>query len=1061
MFINFKNYTIRSKNIVQNKQHLTQQNLMKKMCKIFLLLVLLCPVSIIAQSIFTGTVVDSKTKQTLPGVNVVLLGTTSGTSTGFDGKFVLKGLKNGDKIIFSFVGYRSSTITFTGQTSVEVVLSEDSNELKEVVVQVGYGSVKKKDATGSVALITAKDFNKGAIISADQLLAGKAAGVRITNNGGSPDSAPNIRIRGGASLSASNNPLIIIDGVAIGDLNPAGVNNPFTLINPNDIESFSILKDASATAIYGIRGSNGVILITTKKGSTGAPQYNYSANISIGMVGKKLSVMDGPTFTRFIQQYYPNKTNLLGIDDPNVNDNPATPSINEGIDNLSTPNVIEGRILSNTDWQNEILRTSVSTDHNFSARANLYKKIPFRASLGFSDIQGLIKTNDYKRFNYSLKLTPKLLDDNLKIDINAKGTLTDKNNVDEGGALGGALRMDPTKPVYGTSFKNKFDGYYQETRVAGDRDQFTGATNPVALLNQRTRPERALRFLGNIEFDYKLPFFKNLRLVTNLGLDASHSKIREVYKNNALATYSFNKNNNLETSYLFNPGLNYEEYQTTTNKTLDAYAVYSKSMSGFVSKVELQGGYAYQNFKTEGNKLEFINNGDTGLREIKPDNTTAYYYSPLNLQGFFARTNLDFLGRYLFTATIRRDGTSLFTKENRWSNFPAVGFAWKVKEETFLKNSSFVKDFKLRAGWGKTGNANIPEQFFPSRLLFKPGNANSQYLPGFSTYTAENYNVNLTWEKTTTINIGLDFEFFKNSRFTGSIDYYTRKTNDLLSVVTFDSNSTASGDFIKNIGSLESNGLEFAGNIKILSEENYSLNIGGNIAYNVSKIIDLKDITITTAPDTGIGSQESLAYNTVGQQPFSAFVFEQYYDPKTGEPIPDEFVDKNGDGKINDSDKFYVPLRPNWTYGFNTTLNIGNFDFAANFRGQIGGQVYNLKKAQNGTIESSVPQNGNSVENTLNFYDGTANPLFKNFNGNNKYSNYLLENASFLRCDNISISYKFNKFIKKSILRLSAAVNNAFIITKYSGQDPENFNGIDGNFYPRPITYTFGLSLDF
>ena len=1055
MFINFKNYTIRSKNIVQNKQHLTQQNLMKKMYKIFLFLILLCPISIIAQSTFTGTVVDSKTKQTLPGVNVVLQGATSGTSTGFDGKFVLKGLKTGDKVNFSFVGYRSSTITFTGQTNLEVKLSEDSNELKEVVVQVGYGSVKKKDATGSVALISAKDFNKGAIVSADQLLAGKAAGVRITNNGGSPDSAPNIRIRGGASLSASNNPLIIIDGVALGDLNPAGVNNPFTLINPNDIESFSILKDASATAIYGIRGSNGVILITTKKGSTGAPQYNYSANVSIGKVGKKLNVMDGPTFTRYIQQYHPNDFSKLGYYiDSGVADNPSTAGVDES----------KKQVFANTDWQNEILRTSISTDHNFSVRANLYKKIPFRASIGYTSAQGLIKTNDYQRFNYSVKLTPKLLDDNLKVDINAKGTLTDKNNVDEGGALGGALSMDPTKPVFGNSFNNKFDGYFQQTKVSGNRDQFIGATNPVALLNQRSRPERALRFLGNIEFDYKLPFIKNLRLVANLGLDASNSKIREVYKDKALATYAFNQNLTAtpETSYLFNPGLGYEEYQTSTNKTLDAYAVYSKSITGFISKFELQGGYAYQNFKTEGNKLEFRNNIETGLREIIPENIGAYYYNPLNLQGFFARTNVDFLGKYLLTATIRRDGSSLFTKEKRWSNFPAVGFAWKLKEETFLKNSTFVKDFKLRAGWGKTGNANIPDKFFPSRLLFQPGNINSQYLLGSTTYTALSYNPNLTWEKTTTVNFGLDFEFFKNSRFSGSVDYYTRKTNDLLANVAFETNSTASGDFIKNIGSLDSSGLEFAGTVKVLSSENYSLNIGGNIAYNISKITELKGITTTNAPDTGIGETGvSLGYNTVGEQPFSAFVFEQYYDKTTGEPIPGEFVDKNGDGTVNDGDKFYVPLRPNWTYGFNTTINIGNFDFAANFRGQIGGQVYNLKRTQNGSLSSSVPQNGNSVNNALNFYDGSANPLFNDFNGNSKYSNYLLEDASFLRCDNISASYKFSKFIKKSVLRLSASVNNAFIITKYSGQDPENFNGIDGNFYPRPISYTFGLSLDF
>ena len=504
---------------------------MKTIYKKLLFLLIILPLSVLAQNTVSGTVVDSKTKQSIPGVNVLVQGATMGASTDFDGKFVLKGLKSGDKINFSFVGYKKSTITFTDQKTLTVSLIEDSNELKEVVVQTGYGSVKKKDATGSVALITAKDFNKGAIVSADQLLAGKAAGVRITNSGGSPDAAPNIRIRGGASLNASNNPLIVIDGVPIGDLNPAGVSNPFNLINPNDIENFSILKDASATAIYGVRASNGVILITTKKGTTGAPQFNYSANISLGMVGKELDVMDGPTFTRFVQERYSTRTNLLGIDDPSDNLLPVSQQIT---DDPTTPNIIEGRILSNTNWQNAVLRNALSTDHNFSVRANLYKKIPFRFSLGYNKVQGLIRENDYQRLNYSVKLTPKFLKDNLKVDINAKGTLTDKRSVDEGGILGGALSMDPTKPIYGNSPDNRFVGYYQETIPSGARRVFAGATNPVALLEQRNRPERAIRFLGNVELDYKIPFIKNLRAVVNLGLDATQAKIRETFSNNAL-----------------------------------------------------------------------------------------------------------------------------------------------------------------------------------------------------------------------------------------------------------------------------------------------------------------------------------------------------------------------------------------------------------------------------------------------------------------------------------------------------------------------------------------------
>ncbi|TRX39410.1 SusC/RagA family TonB-linked outer membrane protein [Flavobacterium restrictum] len=1025
---------------------------MKTIYKKLLFLLLLLPMSMLAQNVVSGTVVDAVTKQPIPGVNVNVQGTSNGVSTDFDGNYKLPNVKKGDKIIFSFIGYKSASVSYDSQKSLTVSLTEESNQLQEVVIQVGYGSAKKKDATGSVALVTAKDFNKGAIVSTDQLLAGKAAGVRITNSGGQPDASPNIRIRGGASLNASNNPLIIIDGVPIGDNNPAGVSNPFTLINPNDVESFSILKDASATAIYGVRASNGVILITTKKGTTGAPQFNYSANVSIGQVGKKLNVMNGVDFTKFIQQYHPTKTNQLGIDDPTT----------DAVDNLATPE-IEGRILSNTDWQDVILRTSISTDHNFSARANLYKKIPFRASVGYNKTQGLVRNSDYERLSYSFKMTPKLLHDDLKIDINAKGTYTNKNTIDEDGALGGALSMDPTKPVYGDSFNNKFDGYYQSTLLNGNRDLMVGSTNPLALLEQRKRPERAVRFLGNVEFDYKLPFLRDLRAVVNLGLDASQSRIRESFANNALATYTFNQGTDHTSNYLFNPGMSYLENQTSTNKTMDAYLAYSKTYTGFVTKFDAQAGYSYQDFRTDGYSEQFRNNIDTGLREpnINANNPNNRYYSPLNLQAFFGRTNVDLLGKYLFTATLRTDASSLFTPENRWGIFPAVGGAWKIKEEAFLKDSKLFQDLKLRLGWGRTGQSNIPNRYFPSRPLFTPGNVTSQYLPNITTYTPLPYNADLTWEKTTTYNLGLDFELFTGSILSGAFDVYHRKTTDLLANVPFAAGGTGGSEFIKNVGSMEGDGLELSLNVKAVSSDDFNLNFGGNIAYNYSKISNLKELTVT--PDTGStvgGTGVYLAYNPVGYQPYSAWVFQQIYDAK-GQPIVGAYTDFNGDGVITNADKYYKSLRPNWTFGFNTSINYKNWDLAANFRGQLGGQVYNRKVASNGSIQSAIPQNGNSLNNVLNFYDGTANPIFDNFIGNEQFSDYLLEDATFLRCDNISLSYKFAKFINKSSLRVSGSVNNAFIITNYSGQDPESFNAIDGNFYPRPITYTFGVSLDF
>ena len=1042
---------------------------MKTIYKKLLFLLLFMPLGILAQSLVQGTVLDSQTKQPIPGANINITGTSAGSSTDFDGKFKLPKVKKGDKLVFSYIGYANLTLTYNGQKEVTINLVEESNQLNEVVIQVGYGSAKKKDATGSVDLVTAKEFNKGAIVSTDQLLSGKAAGVRITNEGGQPDAAPNIRIRGGASLNSSNNPLIIIDGVPISNDNPAGVSNPFSLVNPNDVESFSILKDASATAIYGVRASNGVILITTKKGTTGAPQFNYSANISVGKVGRTLDVMNGAEYTRFIQEQASNPNNqfssnfrpdLLGIDDPTTNilDNPLTPEV-------------EGRILTDTNWMDEILRTSISTDHSFSARANLYKKIPFRASLGYSKIQGLVKTSDYERFTYSLKMTPKFLNDDLKIDINAKGTYSDKNSIDEGGALGGALSMDPTKPVYGSSFQNKFGGYYQATRTnpldSFNRDNISGSSNPLALLEQRSRPERALRFLGNIEFDYKLPFLKDLRAVLNMGLDASQSRIREYYSDNAIATYKFNPNSTPTTNYVLNPGLNYLENQSNTNKTLDAYFAYSKILTGFVTRFDAQAGYSYQDFVTDGNKELYQYNQETGLREsfaqYPLQNPNNRYYLPTNLQGYFGRTNVDFLEKYLLTATLRADAASVFVGDNKWGYFPAAGAAWKIKEESFLRESKLVQDLKLRLGWGKTGQSNIGDNRFPSVLLFEPGDSNSQYLEGSTTYTPINYNADLTWEKTTTLNLGLDFEFFKNSILSGSFDVYQRKTKDLLSTVPFESGGTVSGQFMKNIGSLDSNGIELALTVKAINTDNFSLGFSGNIAYNYATIADLNGREVVPSSDSGGigGTGVTLAENRVGFQPHSALVFEQIYD-ENNRPVVGAYRDRNDDGRIDAKDQYYVSIRPNWTYGFSTNMSHKNWDLSATFRGQIGGQVYNLQKQNMGNVQSGVSQEGNALYNVLNFYNGAADPLFINrYTDNDRLTDYWLEDATFLRCDNISLSYKFLKFVGKSTMRVSGSVNNAFIVTNYTGQDPENFNGIDGNLYPRPRTYTLGLSLDF
>lgn len=1022
---------------------------MKTIYKKLLFLLLLLPFSVLAQNTLNGTVSEKSSGLPLPGVNVTVEGTQNGSATDFDGKFKLSNLKKGDKIVFSYIGFKDYFIVYDAQTNIVVSLEEDSSELDEVVV-IGYGSVKKKDATGSVTSVTSKEFNRGSIISADQLLTGKAAGVRITNNGGQPDSAPNIRIRGGASLNANSSPLLVIDGVPVDNTTPAGVGNPLSLINPNDIESFTILKDASAAAIYGSRASNGVIIITTKKGSSGTPEFNYSANVSVGRVNKKIKLMNGSEFTRFIQENHPSYTNLLGVDDPSTSnvDNPLTPEI-------------EGRLLFDTDWQDEIYRTAVSTDHNFSAKANLYGKIPFRASLGYTKNQGVVNTNDYKRYSYSIKMTPSVFDNHLKIDLNAKGIITDKNAIDEGGALGGAVNMDPTKPVFDPNPNNRFGGYYQDFVAGGNA--LSGQYNPVALLQQRQRPEKAIRFLGNIEFDYKMHFLPELRAVVNLGLDASRAKIRETFFDNSLATYRVINNGS---DYKFNPGDNYLEDQSMNNTTMDAYLAYAKNLDGgFITKFDVQGGYAYQNFKNDGNKSIFRYNETTGLREVQPNdaNPTNRYYNELNLQSFFGRANIDFANRYLLTLSMRADGSSLFSEDKRWGYFPSAALAWKINEEDFIKNLTFVNDLKLRLGWGKTGQQDITGAvgFYPSMPLFNVGSNNSQYLSGASLYSALAFNADLTWEKTTTYNLGVDFDFFKNNFLSGSFDIYSRETTDLLAVVPLPPGQGLKDTFVKNVGSTESKGFELNMNLKPVSTDNFTLDFNTNVAYSYVKVTDLQDVTkLTTGSDLPTGTNVKILEHAVGFQPSSFWVFQQLYDAN-GSVIPGAFVDRNGDNQITNDDRYYQQMTPNWTFGFGINLTYKKWDFSSNFRGQFDGQIYNARKLSSGWVDKAIPTNSSSLSNVLDFYSGEADLAFQNYNGNATFSDYFLENATFLRCENIVLGYRFDKILKSTSLRVYGAVNNPFIITKYTGQDPENFGGIDNNFYPRPTTYTLGLSLDF
>lgn len=993
------------------------------------------PITMFAQTSVSGTITVKSDGLPLPGVNIILQGTNNGTITDFDGNYSLTGVKSGDLIMFSHVGYTTESVSYTGQKRINIILEAD-NILEEVVI-IGYGSTTKKDATGSLTQINTKQMNKGGIVSADQLLTGRSTGVRIANSGGEPDADPNIRVRGGASLNASNKPLIVIDGVPISNDNPAGQKNPFSLINPNDIESFTILKDASSTAIYGSRASNGVIIITTKKGTSGETKYNFSSNVQVGKIARRLDLLSSDEYVDFIRTNYPDEVDLLGVN---------------------------GKIYD-TDWQDEIYRTSITTDNNFSVRSNLFGKVPIRASIGHSDIQGVLIESALERFTGSVNLSPKLFKNHLKITTNLKGVLTRKDQPDEE-AIGSALSANPTLPVLDPDGNDFFGGFYQTVNNVGGVISKTGPTNPIAQLKQRNQDEDADRFLGNIEFDYKMHFLPDLRAVLNLGLDHSKSIVKQFFDERAITEYRTDISGNP----VYNGGNVFREDQEKTDKLLDAYLSYTKSFDGFLSKIDAQGGYSYQDFRNEGTKSQSDFNGN-GERIFLEE---FAYLNPINLQSYFGRLNIGIKDKYLLTASYRTDASSLFSPDLRWGSFPSAAVAWKIGEENWFVNSKVVSALKLRLGWGVTGQQNIQDNvgYFPYIPLYLPGNGTVQYSIGndsngdpifVTTNAAIAFNPNLEWEKTTTYNAGIDFDFW-DGVFSGSFDIYRRDTEDLLADVQQPEGSLKN-IFTQNIGKTESKGFEVAVNFIPVRTDNVTWDLNANISYNETIIKDLGNNTQVTQGDTGIGrgTGVNIGAFAVGEQVGTFWLYEQIYDVN-GKPIPDAFVDQNGDNVINDEDRLFTPYVPKFTYGFGTNCSYKNLDFTANFRGQLGGKIYNSNLLNKGYQDAVLPLTGNGfLNNALDLYDGTIYDGFTNNPSDSQaLSDFYISDATFLRLDNITLGYTINGLLDNKVsMRIYASVNNVFTITDYEGIDPDSFNGIETSPYARPRTFTVGLNMDF
>jgi len=993
---------------------------MKTIYKKLLFLFLLLPFTVLAQNTLTGTVTDLATGQPIPGVNVNVQGAAGGTSTDFDGKFQLPNLKNGDKIIVSFIGYKTSTIAFNGQKNLAVSLEEDTNQLKEVVVQVGYGTVKKKDATGSVSQISAKEFNKGINVTPESLISGRISGVNVVG-GGAPGAKADIRIRGGSSLSASNEPLIVIDGLPMSNAVPNGSTSILSTIDPNDIESFTVLKDASAAAIYGSRAANGVIVITTKKGSKGGVKVNFSSQVGINTVANTVDVMSADQFRELVNtKGTPAQKALLGN--------------------------------ANTNWQDEIFHTALTTNNNISVSGSLFNKLPVRLSVGNVDNPGILRNTSFERTTTSISLNPVLFDNHLKIDINGNIAFGKNQFQDEGGVIGSAIGFDPTQPVYDAN--SRYGGYFEWLDPNGNLPLLP-ARNPVARLNQDNRRSTSTRKWGNIRLDYKLHFFEDLRAVVEAGIDKFDSNgYTDVSTLSALGYQP----NQFTTGNWVNLG-GYTHYtDDRQNKNLNAYFNYTKDIGKF--KIDATAGYNYQMFQREG-----YDSGQTREPNPKEDVTTD---PDVNLQSFFGRVNLGYDSRYLLTVNYRRDGTSRFSEENRWGNFAGGAFAWNVAEEEFLKGNTTLSSLKLRAGYGTTGQQDIGPQYDYLRRVTL-GTINTQYLFNGVIYRAarpEGYNPDIKWEELAEMNFGVDFGFL-NDRITGTVNYFDKKSSDLLAEIPVPDGANIRNRGYSNIGSVRTKGVEFNLQSDIIKSDNLNWNVAVNATYIDQKISDL-GVTVPgfqgyiTGDVIAGGSGNQVLIHSEGFAPNSFFVFEQLYDANK-RPIQGAYADRNGDGAITDADryKFHKPTA-DYTFGLFSTLNYKKFDFSMNWRASLGNYIYDNVSSNLGYSEAGLRRQSD-LSNVSSDYYNTGFTTESNSNGTQRnYSDYYVKDASFIKLDNIVLGYTFDKtLLKAASLRFTAGVQNVFVLTKYNGLDPEKFNGIDNNVYPRARTFLFGVNANF
>ncbi|HWW42594.1 SusC/RagA family TonB-linked outer membrane protein [Pedobacter sp.] len=984
-----------------------------------LLLIVLSTFAAKAQtSSLAGRVLD-ETGLPLPGASVQIKSLGKSTVTDAAGKFRLTGLSNGSfEVTVSYIGYTPTlqTVSVSGNTTSDFSVKPDAQNLNEVVV-IGYGTAEKKNLTGSITTVSSKDFQKGPATTPEQLIQGKVPGVNIITSSGQPGVGSQIRIRGGASLNASNDPLIVVDGVPFSGTTIDNAPNPLSLINPNDIETFTVLKDANATAIYGSRASNGVILITTKKGGSGEPVINFSTSNSVATVAKRASVLSADQIRSF------------------VNDNP-----NAEYATGKTFVSLLGN--ANTDWQDLIYRNAFATDNNLSMSGNFHG-VPYRVSGGYLDQQGLLLTDKFSRASGGITISPRLFTDHLKIDLNLKGALTE-SRFGNSDAIGAALQFDPTQSPYAT---NQFGNYFEWLRADGSLNP-NAPRNPLALINLKNNNGKAQRSYGNAKFDYSFHFLPELHANLNLGYDVSNGSGSIFVPAYAAMNSSTN-------------GSVTQSLSTSSSKISEFYFSYIKDVPSIRSRFDATAGYGYyDNSKTTYNYASY-----NALGGLITTPRFPYAVERDKLLSYYGRLVYTFADKYILSGTMRADGSSRFAESGRWGYFPSVGLTWKINQENFLKESKSLTDLKLRLSYGVTGNKDGDKIGNYSYLAkYYANSTTGQYQIGnqfYDYYAPSAYDPDLKWETTSTYNAGLDYGLF-GGRIYGALDVYYKKTKDLLSLINIPVGTNFNNTLVTNVGNMDVRGAEFSLNFAAIKTDDIQWDFGFNVSYNKRKVTNL---TLNPNPSGKVGAGDitggtgiTIKYNAVNQIPGAFFVYKQVYDAN-GKPLEGVYEDLNGDGVINSSDQyFYKSPDPTVTTGFNTSFSYHKWTLSTALRASFGNYVYDNVSSNFG-VRSNIMSPAGVINNASVDFLNTG---FTN-NSNTFLSDYYVKNASFLKMDNVALSYNAGKIFKNrnTTLRVTANCQNVFVVSKYKGIDPELTDGIDYKLYPRPRTYTLGLNVGF